>query len=119
MVDWITDNGETPHIVVDASKEGVQVPAQHVRDGKIVLNISPGATQGLSLGNESVEFSARFGGVPFPIRIPLHAVLGVYARETGEGMIFTDTEGDPPSGNDGGGEPPTPPKGPPKLSVVK
>ena len=120
MVEWITDNGETPHIVVDASQEGVQVPAQYVRDGKVVLNIGASATQSLSLGNEVVEFSARFGGVPFPIRVPLRAVLGIYARESGEGMIFTDTEGDPPSGNDGGGDDtPEPGKGPPKLSVVR
>jgi stringent starvation protein B len=124
MVEWISDNGETPHIVVDASQEGVQVPAQYVRDGKVVLNIGASATQGLSLGNESVEFSARFGGVPFPIRIPVRAVLGIYARESGEGMIFTDAEGDPPPGNDGGpgddnGDGPGPQKGKPKLSVVR
>jgi stringent starvation protein B len=120
MVEWITDNGETPHIVVDASLEGVQVPSQFVTDGKVVLNIGDGATRGLSLGNDAVEFSARFGGVPFPVRIPLRAVLGIYARESGEGMIFTDTEGDPPSGNDGGDDDaPGPGKGPPKLSVVR
>jgi stringent starvation protein B len=121
MVEWITDNGETPHIVVDASHEGVQVPSQYVTEGKVVLNIGLGATQGLSLGNEVIEFSARFGGVPFPIRIPLRAVLGIYARESGEGMIFTDSEGDPPPGNDGsdGNDGPGPQKGPPKLSVVK
>ena len=120
MVDWISDNGETPHIVVDAAQDGVQVPSQHVRDGKVVLNIGGTATQGLDIGNEFVEFSARFGGVPFPVRIPLRAVLGVYARESGEGMIFTDSEGDPPPGNDGGdGDDSGPRKGPPKLSVVK
>lgn len=120
MVDWISDNGETPHIVVDAAQDGVQVPSQHVRDGKVVLNIGGTATQGLSLGNEFVEFSARFGGVPFPVRIPLRAVLGIYARESGEGMIFTDSAGDPPPGNDGGdGDDSGPQKGPPKLSVVK
>lgn len=120
MVEWITDNGETPHIVVDAAVDGVQVPSQYVRDGKLVLNIADSATQGLSLGNDAVEFSARFGGVPFPIRIPLRAVLGIYARESGEGMIFTDSEGDEPPGNDGGNdEGPGPQKGPPKLSVVK
>ena len=120
MVEWISDNGETPHIVVDASQEGLQVPAQYVRDGKLVLNIGASATQGLSLGNDAVEFSARFGGVPFPVRIPVRAVLGIYARESGEGMIFTDSEGDPPPGNDGGDDDDSGPrKGPPKLSVVK
>lgn len=120
MVAWITDNGETPHIVVDAAQEGVQVPSQYVTEGKVVLNIGVNATQGLSLGNDAVEFSARFGGVPFPVRIPLRAVLGIYARESGEGMIFTDSESEPPPGNDGGdGDSPGPQKGPPKLSVVK
>jgi stringent starvation protein B len=119
MVEWISDNGETPHIVVDASQEGVQVPAQYVKDGKVILNIGGTATQALSLGNDAVEFSARFGGVPFPVRVPLRAVLGIYARESGEGMIFTDSEGDPAPGNDGGDDQPDPPKGPPKLSVVK
>lgn len=120
MVEWISDNGETPHIVVDAGQSGVQVPTQYVRDGKLVLNIGGSATQGLRLGNDAVEFSARFGGVPFPVRVPVQAVLGVYARESGEGMIFTDTVGDPPPDNDGGDDDePGPKKGPPKLSVVK
>jgi len=127
MVDWISDNGETPHIVVDASQEGVQVPEQHVHEGKVVLNIGATATQNLSLGNQLVEFSARFGGVPFPVSIPVRAVLGIYARESGEGMIFTDSEGEPPPGNDGGddgggdgsGGDDRRAKGRPKLSVVK
>ncbi len=119
MVAWISDNGETPHIVVDASQEGVQVPSQYVTDGKVVLNIGGSATQALNISNDTVEFSARFGGVPFPVYVPVRAVLGIYARESGEGMIFTDTEGDPPSGNDGGDDDTPGPKGPPKLSVVK
>ena len=123
MVAWISDNGETPHIVVDAAQEGVQVPSQYVTDGKVVLNIGGTATQALNISNDAVEFSARFGGVPFPVHVPVRAVLGIYARESGEGMIFTDTEGDPPPGNDGGGDgggDDTPgPKGPPKLSVVR
>ncbi|MFU8895895.1 MAG: ClpXP protease specificity-enhancing factor [Gammaproteobacteria bacterium] len=119
MVAWISDNGETPHIVVDASQEGVQVPSQYVTDGKVVLNIGGSATQALNISNDAVEFSARFGGVPFPVYVPVRAVLGIYARESGEGMIFTDTEGDPPPGNDGGDDDTPGPKGPPKLSVVK
>jgi stringent starvation protein B len=89
-----------------------------VRDGKVVLNIGGAATHGLTIGNEAVEFSARFGGVPFPVQVPVQAVLGVYARESGEGMIFTDSEGEPPPGNDGDDDP-GPQKGPPKLSVVR
>jgi stringent starvation protein B len=116
MVDWINDNGETPHIVVDATRDGVQVPEAYVRDGKVVLNIAPSATLGLSLENDAVEFNARFGGTPFHVLVPIGAVLGVYARETGEGMIFT--EGDAPPPDDGGDEG-GPGKGRPKLTVVK
>ncbi len=121
MVDWISDNGETPHIVVDANVDGVRVPPQYVSEGKLVLNIGASATQGLHLGDDAVEFSARFGGVPYPVSVPVRAVLGIYARESGEGMIFTDSEGEPPPGNDGpdGGSDGDKPKGPPKLSVVK
>lgn len=115
MVEWINDSGETPHVVVDATAAGVQVPAQFIRDGKIVLNIALAATQGLSIGNELLEFSARFGGAPFLVSVPMNAILGVYSRETGEGMIFTEPDGDPGEGPDDKG----PPKGPPKLTVVK
>jgi stringent starvation protein B len=115
MVEWINDSGETPHVVVDATAAGVQVPAQFIRDGKIVLNIALAATQGLSIGNELLEFSARFGGAPFLVSVPMSAVLGVYSRETGEGMIFTEPDGDPGEGPDDKG----PSKGPPKLTVVK
>jgi stringent starvation protein B len=97
MHEWMVDNGFTPHIVVDASREGVQVPDGHVQDGKIVLNVSPSATRSLSLGNDSVSFEARFNGTPHLLRIPVMAVLGIYARETGQGMIFGDDDDSPPS----------------------
>ena len=86
--EWITDSGETPHIVVDAAAEGVIVPRQYVKDGKIVLNVSFSATQMLKLGNDFVSFEARFGGVGFAVQVPVRAILGIYARETGQGMIF-------------------------------
>lgn len=117
MYEWITDNSETPHIVVDATAESVVVPASYVRDGKIVLNISPRATQRLVIGNDVVEFEARFGGRPFPVSVPVGAVLGVYARETGAGMIFTDHDDEPPGGGPDDDAPP--PKGRPQLKVVK
>jgi stringent starvation protein B len=96
MHEWMVDNGFTPHLVVDARREGVEVPEEHVQDGKIVLNVSHSATQGLSLGNDRVTFETRFGGVPRRLEIPIAAVLGIYARETGQGMIFG--EDDPPPG---------------------
>jgi stringent starvation protein B len=130
MHEWMVDNGFTPHLVVDARRDGVHVPEEHVQDGKIVLNVSHSATQALSLGNEFVAFETRFGGVPRRLEIPIVAVLGIYARETGQGMIFG--EEDPPSGEGPTPGPTSPPSNTPtpgggdarktakpKLKVVK
>ena len=118
MHQWITDCGNTPHVIVDAGREGAEVPRAYVKDGKIVLNLSEGATQRLRLGNEEVEFDARFAGVIHHVRFPVSAVLGIYARETGEGMVFSE--------QDLGPEPPSRPKTAeeggvrrPQLKVVK
>ena len=120
MHEWMTDNGQTPHLLVDAGVDGVAVPRQYVRDGKIVLNTSYSATAGLMMKNDWVTFSARFGGNPFEVRLPVGAVLGIYARETGQGMIFSEDE---PGGPDAPVPPPKPPGGDeprrPKLKVVK
>ncbi len=122
--EWISDSGETPHIVVDAGADGVSVPRQYVKDGKIVLNVSYSATQMLKLGNESVSFEARFGGVGFAVEVPVRAILGIYARETGQGMIFPEGDADPdptdrpPAPPAKGGKPPGASKRP-KLQVVK
>ena len=89
MHEWMTDNGHTPHIVVDASFDGVFVPTEHIKDGKIILNISDSAAHNLKLTNDAVSFRARFGGVPFDVWAPIRSVLGIYARETGQGMIFS------------------------------
>ena len=89
MHEWMGDNGNTPHIVIDASVDGVTVPVEHVKDGKIILNISESAAHNLKLTNDSISFRARFGGVPFDVWVPMPAVLGIYARETGQGMIFS------------------------------
>jgi stringent starvation protein B len=117
MHEWISDSGQTPHVVVDAELPGVDVPRQYVKDGKIILNISRSATQALQLGNDWLEFSARFSGVTRLVRVPIKAVLGVYARETGQGMIFSDNDVSPePPGK------PTPPAGEERrghLKVVK
>lgn len=94
MHQWMSDGGHTPHIIVDATRPGVQVPAAHVKDGRIVLNISLSATQHLNLGNDSVEFNTRFGGRVYHVKAPISAVLGIYARETNEGMVFTEHHGD-------------------------
>ncbi|MEE9141745.1 MAG: ClpXP protease specificity-enhancing factor [Gammaproteobacteria bacterium] len=114
MHEWMTDNAHTPHIVVDASVPGVQVPEGHVSDGKIVLNISHGAAEKLSLGTDEISFDARFDGHVFHVILPPDAVLGIYARETGRGMLFDDEDRTPsPSGDAPTGT------GRPQLKVVK
>ncbi|MFM7065811.1 MAG: ClpXP protease specificity-enhancing factor [Gammaproteobacteria bacterium] len=89
MHEWITDSGLTPHLVVDAEAPGVQVPRAFVREGRIILNCSWTATHALRLGNEEVTFGARFGGVAHSVVLPIAAVLGIYANESGEGIVFT------------------------------
>lgn len=114
MHEWISDSEQTPHIVVDAEQPQVDVPRQYVKDGKIILNVSHSATSALVIGNEWVEFSARFAGVTRVVRVPVRAVLGIYARETGQGMLFQD-EGETPPPAAGSGE--SSPR--PKLRVIK
>jgi stringent starvation protein B len=131
MLDWIVDCGWTPHLIVDATSEVVVVPRQFVKEGRIVLNISASATQNFSIGAEAVEFSARFSGVSHRIHVPCEAVLGIYARETGQGMVFTEEPPSPPpedtsvSGNQERPAPPAAergadkPKKRPSLKIVK
>ena len=85
--DWCTDNGFTPYVAVfvDAS---VQVPVEYVKNNEIVLNVGFEATSGLKLGNEFIEFKARFGGVAREIVVPIDHVIAIYARENGQGMAF-------------------------------
>ena len=108
--EWISDSLCTPHLVVDANAGGVEVPRQYVKDGKIVLNVSWSATANLRLGNEEVTFSGRFGGTSMGVRVPIHAVLAIYARETGQGMIFAedDAEGASSSASATGDKPGVP-----------
>ena len=97
MVDWILDNGMTPHLLVDTGNDDVQVPRQYEQDGKIVLNISPTATQDLIISNDDVTFNARFDGEPTSVYIPINYVLAVYTRENGQGMMFgEDNDVTPP-----------------------
>ena len=101
--EWISDSLCTPHLVVDANAGGVEVPRQYVKDGKIVLNVSWSATANLRLGNDEVSFSGRFGGASMSVRVPIIAVLAIYARETGQGMIFAEDDADSPSQSSTGG----------------
>lgn len=86
--DWILENELTPHLVVDVNVVGVQVPMEYAHDGQIVLNISPFAVSHLELMPHQVLFSASFGGVPRKVRVPMAAVIAIYARENGAGMMF-------------------------------
>jgi len=106
LYQWITDNGLTPHILVDAEVEGVDVPEHTVQKGKVVLNVAAGATEQLLLDNEIIEFKARFSGNPYHIRVPMTAVIAIYARENGQGMMFAQDESDPPP-VDGSDQPPS------------
>ena len=95
LFEWCVDNGYTPHIAVKVDSRA-QVPAEYVKNGEITLNISPTAVHKLQLGNELIEFSARFGGVARQISVPVSGVYALYARETGHGMTF-DIESEKPS----------------------
>ena len=88
LYEWIVDNGCTPYILANAMSEGVLVPEPYVKDGQIVLNISPSAVVGLEISDESVQFNGRFGGISTDIYVPMQAVIGIYARENGQGMVF-------------------------------
>ena len=98
--DWIVDNQCTPYMAVDAFYPGVEVPQAYVSDGQIVLNLVPRAITDLVMSNQEVSFSTRFGGVPSEIRLPIQSIMGIYARENGQGMIFQseDSNGPEPSG---------------------
>lgn len=133
MYEWINDNGMTPYLLVNAAFQGVMVPPQAVKDGRVVLNIAARAVNQLSLGDAEVQFLARFGGVSQPVRVPLGAVLAIYAQESGQGMALPEEAasgtvaapevgqpagdpGDPPPDR---GPPPGPKRGGAKLRVVK
>jgi stringent starvation protein B len=100
--DWCTDNGFTPYVAVhvDAS---VQVPMEYVKNNEIVLNVGFEATSGLKLGNEVIEFRARFGGVSRDIVVPVDHVVAIYARENGQGMAFPVPTAEPTAGPESAG----------------
>ena len=116
LYQWIVDNGVTPYILVDALVDGVDVPPQHIQDNKIVLNIAPMAVQNLTLADDAITFSARFSGQSLGLYVPINAVLAIYARENGQGMMFNDEPGSPGAPDDSG---PNDDKPRPSLRVVK
>lgn len=118
IYDWACDQGEVPHLLVAADYPGVVVPLEHVREGRITLNVAPSAVRYLDLAGELIQFEARFGGRPFRCEVPAGAVLAVFGRDSGEGIVFGEVE--PPTGDAEAEEPPPPP--PPRgshLRVVK
>jgi stringent starvation protein B len=128
LYEWIVENDCTPHLLVDADYPGARVPPGYAKDGQVVLNVSPSAVRHLHMDNDAVSFEGRFGGVPQSLFIPAAAVLAVYARENGQGMVFdlesSTLDDDADSGADGDdqGQPtsePPRPSGRPSLKVVK
>ncbi|MEN8216531.1 MAG: ClpXP protease specificity-enhancing factor [Pseudomonadota bacterium] len=125
LFDWITDNGLTPYLLVNADyNDETEVPSQYVEDGKIILNISPTAVQGLTLDDDWVSFRARFSGQQTSVYFPTPAVLAIYARENGKGMFFQAEEAEEAKNSDEETAPPPPPKRPPRrqkpaLRLVK
>jgi len=118
--EWILENDCTPYILVNAFEKGVEVPQNYVKDGQIVLNISPIAVQGLSISNTLVEFNGRFGGMPTHVQVPIRAVLGIYAKENGQGMIFQADDPIPePPAPESGDKPRKPAPSRPSLRVIK
>jgi stringent starvation protein B len=115
IYEWIIDNHLTPHLLVDAENSHAILPQQFIEDGKIVLNIRPEAIQGLSLGNEEIQFNARFSGKPMHIVTPIAAVMAIYAKENGKGMIFDQEDEE----SDNTPPPESKPPARPTLRVVK
>jgi stringent starvation protein B len=119
LYEWIVDNGMTPHLLVDTRDSRVRVPVQFVKDNSIVLNLAPSAVRDLMMRNDFISFSARFGGVPQEILVPVGSARMIYARETGQGMSLPEEESATITAQDATEEPPkdpgpgpsTPPKG--------
>lgn len=119
--DWMVDSQLTPHLLLDAASESVVVPRNHVVDGRILLNISPEAVRHLSLDNDAVHFDVRFSGCAFAVSAPVEKVLALYAKETGEGVMFNAGQFVPlvrqgPASNTQEAAPPKPSK--PQLKLV-
>ena len=116
LYQWILDNGNTPHILIDTTARGAEIPPGVGEDGTAVLNLAPQAVQNLEMSNDYLSFSARFNGVAGDVYCPIESLLGIYARETGTGMMFPPEEGD--GGDDNGSSEEEKPKGP-TLKVIK
>lgn len=124
IYEWCCDNGLTPYVAVRVD-ETTRVPMEFVKNGEIVLNVGPDATRNLKIGNELIQFSARFGGVSREISVPIAAVAGIFARENGQGLAFQPTgpvvaaESAAQKSGTEDNDTPDPSGGRPRLQVVK
>ncbi len=125
IFEWCCDNGLTPYIAVKVD-ETTKVPLEYVKNGEIVLNVSPDATRNLKIGNDLLQFSARFAGVSREVSVPINTIGGIFAKETGQGLSFqtltsSTAQAEEQMGSPPGGDPPVPPPGGgrPRLQVVK
>lgn len=118
IYEWCTDSGLTPYLAVRVD-EHTEVPRAHVKDGEIILNLSGDAVRNLQIGNEMITCTGRFGGVPFELMVPVAATIGIFAKETGQGLVFQGEPQQPPPSAPGGdgGTKPLPHK--PNLKIVK
>ncbi len=119
IYDWCVDSGLTPYLAVRVDEQ-TEVPTAFVKDGEIVLNLGAGAVRNLEMGNEMITCSGRFGGAPFDLMVPVVAVIGIFAKENGQGLVFqgNDPQHPPPTTN-GGGQKNIPAPHKPHLKVVK
>lgn len=126
LYEWIVDNDCTPHLLVNTEHPGVQVPDGFASDGQIVLNVAPSAVRHLQMDNQAISFEGRFGGIPHSLHVPSAAIMAIYARENGQGMVF-EIEPTPPDDNtpvdgpstDSGASSRPASTGRPSLKVVK
>jgi len=119
LYEWIADNDMTPYLLVDSTAENIEAPLEYADNGKLVLNVAPRAVRTLNLGNDGVAFNARFAGVSQDVWLPVAAILAIYARENGQGMLFTDNDGGDEPPPDGDGDDEGPKNSGPQLRVVK
>jgi stringent starvation protein B len=119
IYDWVVDSGLTPYVLVDATAPGVAVPVDHVKDGKIVLNVGPSAVGAFILNDVGLRCDCRFGGRSFAVYLPMHSIQAVYAKESGEGMVFEAEDFPESSSDDDPKDPPPKPPGGGHLKVVK
>lgn len=118
IYEWCVDSGLTPYLAVRVD-EHTEVPQAFVKDGEIVLNLSTGAIRNLEMGNEMITCNGRFGGAPFDVMVPVVAVIGIFAKENGQGLVFQGGDPQQPPPAAAGGDDMPKPKSKPHLKIVK